>query len=133
MLQAAGPALERHALGADAGLRVRALLLLARGLEPAHPALLRALEPAADSATRNALLGALAGRRELPSALRSQLLVLYDGAPDWPTRLRVAEVIGLELGPAREKREPVALVRAAMRAAAPGTSDAFCRGDRALN
>jgi hypothetical protein len=112
---------------------VRALLLLARGVEPAHPALLRALEPAADAATRNALLRALAGRRDLPAALRSQLLDLFDSAPDWPTRLRVAEVIGFELGPARERREPVALVRAAMRASAPGGSDAFCRGGRTLN
>jgi tetratricopeptide (TPR) repeat protein len=132
LLLAAGPALERHALGADAGLRARALLLLARAVEP-HPALLRALEPAAEAATRNALLRALAGRRELPGALRSQLLELFDRAPDWPTRLRVAEVIGVELGPARERREPVALVRAAMRASAPGGSDAFCRGDPTLN
>jgi cellulose synthase operon protein C len=133
LLRAAGPALERHALGADPGLRVRALLLLARDAGRAHPALLRALEPAADPAVKHALLRALAGRRDLPAALREQLHELFDRAPDWPTRLRVAEVVGLELGSARAEREPVALVRAAMRAPTEQGAGGFCRGRGPVN
>jgi hypothetical protein len=126
------------ALATDPGFggRDAALVLLAASGGADHPGVAAALS-SGDAGARVRVLDALAAAETLPQGLRRQLAQVFERAPDWPTRLRVARLLGDGLGKERLSREPVALVRAAALpvpgpAAPPPHAAPACSG-RAIN
>lgn len=110
--QALRPSLVELASAAPEATRARALVLLAQSGAAEHPALLSALgQPSA--AGIDGLLDALSPQDAVHPALRGRLLSLFDAQPAWPVRLRIARLLGPELGTARLENEPVELVRRA--------------------
>ena len=131
--EAASASVGRLALDWHAPGRGAALVLLARGGKASHPAIAAALASSADPVHRDRLLDALADVPSLPAALRERLSVLFTSADDWPTRLKVAPLLGADVGKRRQASEPVALVRIALVTPAKATVRLVCSVPASLN
>jgi tetratricopeptide (TPR) repeat protein len=126
----------RDALGAlvtDRAFRGRetALALLSASGGAEHPQVVSALA-SGDAHLRRRMLDAMLSAPRLSPAVKQELLRSFDHESDWPTRLRIARLLGSELGHDRLGREPMPIVKAAASAAAQTTAAPLC-SERSIN
>jgi hypothetical protein len=105
--------------------RETALALLSASGGADHPQVALALARG-DARLRRRMLDAMLEAPALSPGVKRELVRSFDQADDWPTRLRIARLLGSELGKDRLGREPMPIVKAAAGARSSARAAPLC-------